>query len=86
MGIIRRREVTLETLQVLVIRRGSRGFHVWCPQCGKQARMVSLDEAMIAAGASWREIHRWMEASDVHFIETTEGFVHICLNSLLRSD
>jgi hypothetical protein len=47
--------------------------------------MLTLDKAMALTGASSREIHRRLEAGEVHFSETTEGSVLMCMNSLLKS-
>jgi hypothetical protein len=48
--------------------------------------MLTLDKAMALTGASSREIHRRLEGGELHFTETTEGFVLMCLNSLLKSN
>lgn len=81
MRIRRRREVNIETHQVLVVRRSGRGVETWCEECGEQVRMVTLEEAMALTGASSREIHRRVEAGEIHFRETAEGRLLICLNS-----
>ncbi|HXG63630.1 MAG TPA: hypothetical protein VNO70_00895 [Blastocatellia bacterium] len=46
--------------------------------------MLTLDEAIALSGASSREIHRRVEAGEIHFTETAEGFLLICLPSLLK--
>jgi hypothetical protein len=46
--------------------------------------MVTLDEASIIAGVNWRTINHWVEAGKVHFAETPEGLLQICLESLLH--
>jgi hypothetical protein len=69
---------------VLVVKVAGRGIVAWCFACGEQARMVTIEEAMALTGASSREIHRRLEARGIHFTETAQGFVLICLGSLLR--
>lgn len=44
--------------------------------------MVTADEAAILAGVSPRAIYQLMEARKLHFIETPDRLVLICLNSL----
>jgi hypothetical protein len=48
--------------------------------------MIAPEEAMAVAGVSSREIYRWVEAGRVHFLETSEGFLLICLDSLPGRD
>jgi hypothetical protein len=79
--IKRRREVIVETAEVLVLRRGSRAT-LQCPQCGGRVRMMTLEETVVLTGASSREIHRRVEAGEIHFAETAEGLLLVCLNSL----
>jgi hypothetical protein len=54
----------------------------WCEQCRRRVFMVTVEEAMILSGAGSHEIFRLVEADAIHFSETAEGFVLICLNSL----
>ena len=83
--IRRRREITWETARVTVIRGAGDAAQAWCRGCHRQAIMVPLAEAMMLTGATSREIHRRVEAREVHFIETAEGFVLVCRASLLLS-
>lgn len=81
----RRTEIIAETQEV-VVRRACREAVGWCAGCSEQARMLTLQKAMSLTGASSREIHRRLEAGKVHFTETPEGFVLVCMNSLLKSN
>ena len=45
--------------------------------------MLLLEEAVAVAGLSSRALHRSVEAGALHFAETPEGFLLLCLNSLL---
>lgn len=76
--------VTVETHQLLVVRRGNRIIEDWCTQCGRQVSMVTADEAAALAGVSLRTICRRVEAGKLHFKETGEGLLFICLNSLTK--
>lgn len=75
-------EIVVETHRILTIKEGRRYRLARCEQCGKPARMASADEAAIVAGVSSRAIYQLIEARELHFLETPEGTVFICLNSL----
>lgn len=77
----RRTELSIETQRHLVIRRGS-SIRAWCADCGEAVMMVTPDQAAIVAIVSSRTIYRWVEAKKVHFAETPDGLLLICLNSL----
>jgi hypothetical protein len=47
--------------------------------------MIRPDDAAFISGSGTREIYRWMDTRGVHFIETREGAVLVCLNSLLSA-
>jgi hypothetical protein len=44
--------------------------------------MVKVDEAATIARVSSRTMYRWVESDKVHFAETPEGLLVICLNLL----
>jgi hypothetical protein len=78
-------EIIVERDQVLVIKRLNSQAAEWCDQCLKETRMVSVDEAAAVAGISERTVYRRVEDDLVHFTETTEGQLMICITSLLSS-
>ena len=47
--------------------------------------MITPDEAAKLAGMSSRSLYRLVEAESIHFTETHDGSLLICLNSLHRS-
>ena len=77
-------EVTVERDQILVIKRLDNREPRSCSECGELARMVSVDEAASIAGSTARAIYRQVETGQIHFSETTDGLLLICLNSLLK--
>ena len=82
---IKRKEVTFETDEVIVIRRwGSTGV-AWCPQCAEAIGMVTPEEAAVLTRLSTREIYRQVEAGRIHNNETAEGLLFVCLRSLLAA-
>jgi hypothetical protein len=46
-------------------------------------RMITAEEAASLAQQSTRTIYTWVEAHRLHYRETPEGFLHVCLDSLL---
>ena len=47
--------------------------------------MITANQAAIVAGVNSRTIYRWVEADRLHFIETPEGLLLVCLNSIPHS-
>lgn len=82
MGKKRRTEFTVETTRRFILRRGGRSVRGWCQRCAEQVDIVNVEEAAAVAGVSSRTIYRWVEAEKIHFTETPEGWLLICLNSI----
>ena len=84
---MKRTEITIETHRVLVIRRPKSSFLAWCTACAEQSQMITPAEAVVLARVSTRTIYRWIESEKLHFTETPDGLLPVCLNSLqLRED
>jgi len=75
----KRMEVTVETDQVLIIRR-RRSTRGWCQECGSEVEIVSLEDAAAIAGINSPLLHDGM-AQRWHF-SGSEG-TWVCLESLL---
>jgi hypothetical protein len=56
-----------------------------CEQCDAAVQLVSLEEAVAIAGVSARAIYRMAEDGLIHFRESAEGLLLVCLNSLIKS-
>src|SRR5581483_10808060 len=79
----RRTEITVESETIVCLRRRSRAaLTAWCPQCAAEVKLVTPEEAEAHSGFSLRAIYRKVEADRLHFSETAEGQLFICLNSL----
>jgi hypothetical protein len=76
---MKRTEITIETHRVLVIRRPKSSFLAWCAACAEQSQMITPVEAAVLARVSTRPIYRWIEADKLHFTETPDGLLHVCL-------
>ncbi len=75
-------EITIETEQVVVIRRQAEIIESWCDGCSAFVRMVTPEQAALLTHISARTTYRRVEAGELHFTETPEGTLLICLDSL----
>jgi hypothetical protein len=79
----RKVQLTIETHQLLVISRTKGSTQGWCSECAGDVPWIKPEEAAVLAGVSPRTIYRRVEAGLVHFVESPEGWLLICLSSLL---
>jgi hypothetical protein len=82
----RRTETTIENHEIWVIRRSATGPAVFCPACSDRIAMVKPEEAARLSRVSLRTIFRWVEDGCVHFTETFNHGILICLASILSTD
>lgn len=75
-------EITIETDRMFIIRPRRILIQTWCAACSETVKMAALEDAARLAGMRSREIYRAVEAEKIHFIETNEGRLLICLNSI----
>lgn len=80
----RRTVITIETREILRIKRTGSLSSDWCPVCGRQAAMVSLQDACMS-GLNIGSVRRQAETGRVHLVERAVGSPLICLNSLLEN-
>ena len=79
-----RTEITIEKHRILRVRGRSGSVPRWCNSCGPDALMVSPVEAAVLAGVSVRTINRCVEAETVHFVESIDGRLYVCVRSIPR--
>jgi hypothetical protein len=77
--------ITIETERLLVMSR-SKSLYSLCSACGDEVLMVTIDQAAAITSLSSLEIYREIEAGKLHFIETTEWSLLVCLNSMNHSN
>ncbi len=77
-----RKTVTTETHEVLIIRRRSGVQTRLCTACTDGVGMLTPVEAAHRAGVTQRAIYRWVEEGLVHFAETSDGQLFVCLAPL----
>ena len=81
----RRMRITIQTERLLVMSSG-KSLYSLCAACGEEVRMITIDQAATLARVNSRDIYREVEAGMLHFMETTEGSLLICFNSLNGSN
>jgi hypothetical protein len=75
-------EVATEKRRVVIINRSYVSPPKTCDRCTAPSGMITPDETAALCNVSTRTVYRWLETSAVHFSETAEGLVLICLSSL----
>jgi len=78
----RRTEITIEASRLTIIGHVGGATRAWCPLCDAQVEIVSPDQAATLSRASTRVIHRMVDEEKLHFIETPDGSLLICVNSI----
>ena len=81
---IKRIKITVESYEVLVIRRRGGLAQLWCPTCCEQVAVISFSE-ITPSGLSAETIRLQIEAGRLHMIETVGGSPLICLKSLIQN-
>jgi hypothetical protein len=76
--------LTIEQCQRTTVRRELRLVTGWCEECSSEALLLSPDEAAAVMQTTTRLIFRQVEAGAVHFTESDDGTLRVCLNSLTR--
>jgi hypothetical protein len=82
--IRRKTRITVETERILIIRRRGIEMQGWCEGCGEQVKLVTPQTASSVTGLSVRAICQLVEAGELNFLETNDGLLLICLNSLAQ--
>lgn len=79
-------EITVEKSETFVAWKAKRLVYTWCAQCGAQVRMATPNEAALLSGLSTRTIYALVEVGRIHFTESAEGLLLICLSSLFERE
>ena len=83
-----RRRIAIVVERDRVVRLGPPAAPVraWCPGCAADAPMAAPETAALLAGVGPRAIYRGVEEATLHFAETSDGAVRVCLRSLGLDD
>jgi len=78
----KRTEIVIEIEEITLVSCRPVSTQAWCSACGDRVMMVTPEQAAAIAQVSLREINVWVEAAAVHFIETPNRLLLVCVNSL----
>jgi hypothetical protein len=78
----RRIEITTVTEQAVLVRPVSLRSWRWCAGCGAEANLVTPDQAATIVRVYMRTIFQWVESGKLHFEETADGKLLVCMASL----
>lgn len=78
----RRLEITFERERLLVVSRRRVSVTAWCEGCGRRALLTTPEGAAELSGLTARAVYRRVEEGSVHFTETADGMLLVCLDSL----
>ena len=84
MTAYKRTQITVETDQVLIIRR-SGSVRQWCRECGRETGMVNLVQAGLVAGVAQPLLLDLARTEKWHLTEAVAGSPLVCLDSLLNA-
>jgi hypothetical protein len=57
-----------------------------CLRCKKLAQWAVLEQTAILTGMGAHEVYHLLNARKIHFVETGEGFLLICLDSIGKNN
>lgn len=69
-----------EVIQAL--SNNQRLLRAWCSECDCEAQMITPEHAAAITQLTVRAVNRRVEAGTVHFLETPDGLLWVCLKSL----
>jgi hypothetical protein len=78
----KRTEITIEFEEVIHATSHRQFTRAWCADCGHEAPMITPEQAAAMTQASVRSVNQRVEAGTVHFLETPDGRLWVCANSL----
>lgn len=78
----RKTEISIQQIKRRVVLLPETEVVLSCPNCETGENMIIAEQTASVSGFSRREIYRMVEESLLHFVETEEGILYICLKSL----
>jgi hypothetical protein len=80
----KRIKITVDSYEILVTKQRGSSNRLWCSSCGKQAAVISLNDAC-RSGLTIEAAQREVENGRLHLIKTVVGPSFVCLDSLVRA-
>ena len=83
----KRTEKTFEIHEFYVIRTASGSLPALCAECStSDSIMLSPEQAASIRGVPVRTIYRWVESKLIHYRETPERSLTVCMRSLASAE
>lgn len=86
MKIKRHTKIISETTRRISIKVARKQNRFFCFLCREENEMISINEAANRRRETWREIVRQIEAGEIHSVETANGEIYVCAESILKDD
>ena len=83
MEIKRTTEIVVESERRYVVHHPENSELIICPSCSET--MVTAEQAAIVLALSHRAVFQLVENGSVHFAETENGVLFVCLRSLAEA-
>ncbi len=81
----RRTHIIMETERVLIIKDQAGTVRGWCEACEALARLATPEIAAALTGLSRRAVYRLIETGQIHFTESPDAAIAVCLESIIKS-
>jgi hypothetical protein len=79
----RKTEKTVEIHEFYVIRTASGSLPPLCGECTTEdGIMIAPEQAAMIASVPVRTIYQWVESETVHYRQTSNGSIIVCVRSL----
>lgn len=80
--IKRKTAVVVQTHRLTTVHLTHAPIRAWCEPCRAEVVMLTPDEAAALAQSTARDIYHRVDAGELHYIETDDGALRVCVNSL----
>ena len=77
-----RTSIRVETRSLSVIRAAGSAVNSWCEECAAVAPLAIPEHAAQLCRTTPRAIYQRIESGELHFTETSQGELLVCLHSL----
>ena len=78
--------ITTESSEIFILRvDGKKNIRGFCSDCAAETEMLTLDEAVSFSGITALEVLRSVESGRIHFQETANGHLLICVEALRKN-
>jgi hypothetical protein len=74
--------ITIQTSSILVLQSSS-SRRAWCPVCGTEREMITLDPNTVTTDLSWPALEQWLKQHGIHCSQAADGTSWLCFDALL---